>query len=145
MTELIDAYTFTLRPVVAYESVFDSKTKKFKAVSGDKFSESRSESLPLHEILDGITLATEAGTVEQKGWVAQFFADKAAYEFFLDELRAYDEVFRVTDRWWAALSRIIDYGDEESFITGSEIAEKLNDYVEETGQLSAFKKPARKR
>ena len=55
-------------------------------------------------MLDSMTLAVEAGGADNFLWPQLFFASKAAFADFLEAIDEYDECFRITDRWWMALS-----------------------------------------
>ncbi|MBE0548550.1 MAG: hypothetical protein IH627_13065 [Rubrivivax sp.] len=81
--------------------------------------------LDVSEALDNITAAVEAGIVDKNRWASQLFADDDELEGFFEGLAGYDECYRVTDRWWQALAAMTGQTDEESFITGSEIADGL--------------------
>jgi hypothetical protein len=137
-TVKFDAYKHQVRPVVVYPALFDDKTKlpkPAKEVDGMNVS--------LHEVLDTMTLALQAGTVNTHGWPQQFFANRKAFDGFLEQLECYDECFRITDEWWDALA-LLAYGDkggdEEGFITTAEMAQAIASKAEEDGLLVNFGK-----
>jgi len=134
MTELIPGHTFNLRPVVAYPHLFDANTKKVIPLSEAKPAKGENR-IPEHEVLDTITLAVEAGIVPSESWVSFLFGTVEAFESFMEELEEYDEQFRIADRWWFALYKLANVIDEEGFISSQEIADKLRERAEETGQL----------
>ena len=89
----------------------------------------------LHTVLDAIAFATEEGKMNSRAWVKKVFGTEEAYTWFMDELEAYDQCFRIHDRWWAALARLAEHeSHEEGFIHSADIAEKMREHVEETGQ-----------
>lgn len=128
----IPAYQFTPRPIVAYSRFYNSESKKFTPAS--KAGPSDSGPLDLHELLDSITFAVEAGIVPVDGWLKFLFGTEKAFEEFLDELETYDETFRITDQWWTALSTIVGGQEEEGFITCADIAEGLREDARQSGQ-----------
>lgn len=83
----------------------------------------------LHEVLDHITAAVEAGVVDKNRWEAQLFADEDELEYFLEELECYDDCYRITCRWWESLARLAGRVDEEGFISCQEIAEGLRESI----------------
>lgn len=85
----------------------------------------------LSDVLDHITAACEAGIVEQYSWATQLFATPEAVDYFLNELELFDELWRITDRWWQALASLAEVRDEEDFVTSSEIAQVLRVAVAE--------------
>ena len=108
------------------ERGFDAKSGK--STPFDEFTE-------VHEILDAITAAVEAGTIDTDNWVSQIFATTEVFDEFLEQYQGYEECFRTYDRWYWALFRIADNGDEEGFVTSQEIADRLREVAEETGQI----------
>jgi hypothetical protein len=86
------------------------------------------------DALDAITAAVEAGVVDKNDWSRQLFATEDEFEAFLEELEQYDECYRITDRWWAALAEIAGRSDEEGFIACREIVEALRQSVAEGEQ-----------
>ncbi|OOG58029.1 hypothetical protein [Polaromonas sp. C04] len=126
----IAGYKFEYRAVQAYPHLIDAKALTITPMK------KQPGALNLHEILDTITLAVEAGIVEQKGWVKQFFANEAAFEDFISDVGDYDECFRITDRWWQALAALAEVIDEEGFVSSQEIADTLVEYATETSQLN---------
>lgn len=130
----IEAYKFATRPIQPLTTAggFDEKTGKFKPFTASSVSEMAYEAL----VLDAITAAAEAGALDTETWVKTVFADEEAFDEFLSELEnSYDEVFRITDRWWRALAEITGTIDEEMFVSGSQIAQRLREHAEETGQI----------
>jgi hypothetical protein len=89
----------------------------------------------VHEVLDVITAAAEAGALDSEKWVSQIFATIEVFESFLDEYSEYDDCYRTYDRWYWAMFRLAGHDDEEGFVTSSEIAGKLREIAEETGQV----------
>ena len=104
---------------------FNPFTKEFTPL---KFG---SANMEVHEALDGITAAVEAGVVDGNRWAAQLFANKRELDDFLAALEGYDECFRITDRWWQALAAMVGTGDEEQFVSSSEIADGLRESIVE--------------
>ena len=126
----IKAYTFTPRAIEAYDG-WNSETKTLTPM---EFGHD------LHEVLDNLTQAAEAGVLDNFLWPQQLFADKISYGWFIHELENYDESFRITDEWWTALASLIDNCDEEEFVTAREIANKLTEYVETYEMLENFER-----
>ena len=89
----------------------------------------------IHEVLDALTAAVEAGVIDTDKWVSQIFATTAVFDEFLEQYQGYDECFRTYDRWYWALFRIAGLLDEEGFVTSQEIADRLREIAEETGQI----------
>ncbi len=127
-SSLIEGYNLKHRDVIAYPKFYDVKTNKFTPMGEATWQETS-------QVLDCITLAVEAGVIKQTGWVKQIFGNKAAFESFAEVLAGYDELFRITDRWWQALAALAEVGDEEGFITCQDIVDVLTEYAEESGQL----------
>jgi hypothetical protein len=126
---LIKGYPVEATEVNAYDKIFDTSTRTFKPLTTFK-------GLEMHEMLDSIALAVEAGVVEKDGWVKQIFTDKDVFKEFLREFAHYDKCFRVNDRWYAALQRLAGGpGDEEGFITCDDIVNELLDVTEADGQM----------
>ena len=123
-------YTYTVRPVQAYEG-WNPKTKKLTPMS---FGDGRY----LHEILDNIALAMEAGVVNNFLWPQQLFADRESFEAFIEELSTYDECYRITDQWWTALAALYGTCNEEGFVTCEEIADCLLKEASEHDKLENF-------
>ena len=137
-TVKFEAYKHQVRPVVVYPALFDDKTKLPKPIKsmGDGM-------VSLNEILDTMTLALQAGTVNAHGWPQQFFANRKAFDEFLAELECYDDCFRITDEWWDVLSTLAygsGNGDEEGFIATADMAQAIANKVEEDGLLVNFGK-----
>ena len=128
---IIQGYTFRQRAVKEYKQIFDADTGKFAALKADdiKFQD-------LHELLDSITLAVEAGLVDDQTWVKQIFGKLAVFEKFLEVLGDYDGGLRLTDRWWQALAALCNHEeDEDDFVSGEEIAGALQQYATDTKQI----------
>jgi len=89
----------------------------------------------VHEALDDITTAVEAGKLTKEGWVLEIFKAPEDFERFLEALGEYDENCRITDQWWLALSNVADYMDEAEFSRTEDIAAVLRDTAVRTGQL----------
>ncbi len=136
---IIKAYTFTPRNVASYESVWDAKKKQFIPVKS-------MDDVDLYMVLDAITLAVEAGVVDTHAWPQQFFASRAAFDEFMELLSEYDDCFRITDQWWQALASLADIGDEEDFVSSTEIADGLFRVAAGEGLLNNWgkKKPTYK-
>lgn len=101
-------------------------TKTFKPFGGYDFT---------YEVLDAITAAVEDGVVYRETWFKQFFASKAVFSKFVDELEEMDDYGRIYDRWYFALFNLVDAVNEEGFVTSREIAERLQRQAAETGQI----------
>ena len=122
--------TFTPRGVEAYPALWNEKKKTFIPIKTMKGTE-------LHEVLDSVTLAVEAGAVRPYNWPQQFFASKKAFSEFIEVLAGYDQSFRIIDRWWNSLAMLCEHeSDEEGFITTQEMAGELVLYCEENGLLN---------
>lgn len=130
------SYTYTVRPVHAYEG-WDQKKKKLTPMTFERGERG------LNEILDNIANAMEAGGIDNFLWPQQIFANRKSFDNFIEELECYDDCYRITDQWWTALAHLIGYGDEEGFISCSEIAGTLYKEAFEHGKLDNFgkKKP----
>lgn len=86
--------------------------------------------MAMHEALDAITAAAEAGIIDDDDWVTQLFSDDAALEAFFDELEQYDDCYRINDRWWRALAELAGSTDcEEGFVSCREIVGGLRQYI----------------
>lgn len=128
MTQQIKGYEFSRRDSVGFydedRGGFDVKKQKFKPMKlagGDYM---------IHEVLDAVTAAVEAGIVEQHTWPKQIFKTGADLEAFLDDFSNYDECYRVHDRWWQALANLAGSTNcEEGFSTTSDMADTLREYV----------------
>jgi hypothetical protein len=130
---LLTAKTYSPRPIRAYESVWNSKEKRFIAVTS-------MDKIHVHMVLDGISLAIEAGVIDSHGWPQQLFSSRAAFDEFIEQLSGYDDCYRITDQWWQALATIADFVDEEGFISSSDIAEELYSAASEHGLLQNWNK-----
>ncbi|MEY8688993.1 MAG: hypothetical protein AB9M53_03820 [Leptothrix sp. (in: b-proteobacteria)] len=85
----------------------------------------------MHEALDHITAAAEAGVVDRNGWSTQLFDNEDELEAFFAELLEYDQCYRITDRWWSTIAALVDSSDEEGLITGEEIVSALRESIED--------------
>jgi hypothetical protein len=103
---------------------FNPYTKEFKPL---KFA---TADLWVHEALDHITAAAEAGIVDSNNWSTQLFAHEEELEAFFEGLEAYDECYRITDRWWSAIAALVGTSDEEGLITCVEIVSALRESIE---------------
>jgi len=108
------------------EGGFDAATGEFKKFS--TFTE-------VHEILDVLTAGIEAGAIDTDTWVSQIFASTDVFGEFLNLFEEYDEWFHINDRWYTALHILADYPPDEVFVTSLDIATKLREIAEETGQI----------
>ena len=104
---------------------FTLKIKKITKVPHDTL-EDRCD-----KVFDSITAALEAGVLERFGWPTQMFATRSAFKEFLEAVESYDETFRIVDRWYFSFMELADVRDEEGFISGQEIAEKLEEFANE--------------
>lgn len=116
--------------VCAAKGGFNPFTKEFTPLKYD------SEEMWMHEALDHITAALEAGIVDRNNWATQLFAGEHELEEFLTELECYDETSRIADRWWLAVAKLADWLDEDGMVNCSEIVEKLRESIE-TGRRRA--------
>ena len=97
------------------------------------------DEMTLSDALDHITMVVEAGLVDQNGWSTQLFENEASLEEFLEELEAYDECYRIHDRWWHALSELVKgFGTEEGFIHTRDIAYVMRESIEEGIEKKKF-------
>lgn len=100
------------------------------------------DDMDIHEILDHITAAVESGQLKRESWPEQLFASDADLELFIERLPdEYDDIFRIVDRWWFALSELLRRPDEEMFITAGHIAEA---FAEEWHELKKQRAEAAK-
>lgn len=137
--EFIKPYTFTSRGIEHdRRDISASYWRKLCATMGG-FNPVTRELTPMqyvtanmsvHEALDHITAAAEAGVIDKNAWASQLFAGEHELEGFLDDLEGYDECYRITDRWWTALYELTGTIDEEGFVRSDEIAETLRESIE---------------
>ncbi len=114
------------REVIADRGGFDPETKTWKPL---KF---KADTMELHEALDHITAAVEAGVVPHQWYKPKaLFATAKHLEEFLSELESYDLCFRISDRWWDSLAALVGTVDEEGFVSCEEIAGELRAYIRE--------------
>jgi len=125
---LIEKYEFQPFPVTPSFDGFGyfPDTEELKPITDYNF---------VHEVLDVMTAAAEAGVLRSDTWVRQLFADDEVFTRFMEELAEYDECFRVNDRWYSALFRIADAVNEEGFVLCEEIVERTLEQAEKTGQI----------
>ena len=97
-TNLIPAYKF--KPILDLalpkdgDEGYNPETKTFIPFeAGDDSTHSG------YEYFDSITAATEAGLADEDTWPMQFFASRDVFDEFLETLAAYEECYRITDRW----------------------------------------------
>jgi hypothetical protein len=128
MTATLNGYKFKQRPVNVFPDIWDDKTKTVKPIKS-------MDDIEVHDVLDSITLAVEAGAVSSFGWPQQFFASKKCFMEFLQQLQEYDDCYRITDRWWMALAKLAYKVDEEAFVSSREIADALIEDAQEYGLL----------
>lgn len=126
-----NGYKFTPRSISVYPEIWDAEKKQLNAIND-------MENFSISEVLDSIVLAVEAGVVDNYLWPQQIFANRKSFESFIEQLSEYDECYRITDQWWQAISELVGYGDEEGFVSSSEIADKLFDAASEDGKLENF-------
>lgn len=86
------------------------------------------DDMDIHEVLDHITAAVESGQLKRDSWPEQLFASDDDLQLFINRLPdEYDDIFRIVDRWWFALSDLLNRPDEEEFITAGHIARAFED------------------
>lgn len=125
---LITDITYTPRAIRAYDSVWNSKKMQFIPIKS-------MDEIDVHMVLDGISLAIEARIVDTHAWPQQFFANRTTFDDFIEYLSEYDDCYRITDQWWQVLATLADIGDEEGFVSSSEIADGLFRAASEEGLL----------
>lgn len=103
---------------------FNPYTKEFTPL---KFA---TADLWVHEALDHVTAAAEAGIVDRNNWSTQLFADEDELEAFFEGLEEYDQCYRITDRWWSAIASLVGTNDEEGLITCGEMVSALRESIE---------------
>lgn len=134
MLQSFAGYEPTIDSPDVYPQYFDPTTGKFTPLS--KVQLEPYEAHEVYQVLDSITLALEAGAVSEKHWLRELFGTPDAFEEFLEEFETYDECFRISDRWHAALALLGDsLLDHADFITCEDIADRLRDVARESGQL----------
>jgi hypothetical protein len=127
MMAKIDAYKFESQPVQSYGH-FHADSNTFTPIPEDKAK----RIMELHETLDDITLAVEAGVVDLMSWPQMFFEDKGSFKAFLLALGDYDNFFRLNDRWYHALAHLNGGpGTEEGFVQSADISAALEHYCTE--------------
>ena len=91
-----------------------------------------SGAMAMHEALDAITAAAEAGIIDDDDWVTQLFSNDAELEAFFEELEQYDDCYRINDRWWRALAELAGSANfEEGFVSCREIVDGLRESIAE--------------
>jgi hypothetical protein len=144
----IAAYTFSSRPIeydkcraqdravyaklCAQRGGFNPFTREFTPM---RFA---SEGMELHEALDAITAAVEAGIVDRNSWACQLFAGEEELDGFLEELEYYDECYRIIDRWWYAIAELVGADDEEGLISSAEVANALRNSIADGEEKKAI-------
>lgn len=103
---------------------FNPYTKEFRPL---RFA---TADLWVHEALDHVTAAAEAGIVDRNNWSTQLFADEDELEAFFEGLEEYDQCYRITDRWWSAIAALVGTSDEEGLITCEEMVSALRESIE---------------
>lgn len=93
------------------------------------------EGSSVYEALDDITLSVEGGKLTRENWVREIFKTTNDFENFLEELSGYDELYRISDRWWYALARLVNTASEEEFSRTEDIAHYIRLAATESGQL----------
>ena len=127
----IKSSKFEPRPISVYPEIWDAQKLQLNPIKDmDDFL--------IHEVLDSIVLAVEAGAVDNFRWPQQIFASRLAFENFIGQLREYDECYRITDQWWQALAALCEVVDEETFISSAEIADELLRSAHEDGKIKNF-------
>ena len=112
-----------------HEDVYDARTMQWHSL-GETGPE-------LAEVLDTLAVLCGTGKLNSRTWVVEAFKTRSAWEWFLEELSAYEQCFRIRDPWWFALVRLCEHEDvEERFSTAEDIAESLQEHADETGQLA---------
>lgn len=147
---LIDSYTLTPRALsfeaqysiksyaafVKENGGFDAKKKKVTPLKW-----SNDNSFEVHDYLDSLTGAVEAGLVDDEKWPTQLFASKQDLAEFVAALSNYDEFWRITDRWYQALGLLGDFDDTgEGIISCESMADEIWRHAIE--DLGAFKEAA---
>ena len=118
----------TFSPCQPDEGLYDIRKNKFLAFEpGDPI---------IAGILDTITYACEHGKLNTRTWVKEVFKNKVCFDWFIEEFSAYDDCYRIYDRWWYALALLCEHENtEEGFVSTDDIARRIVDWAEETGQI----------
>lgn len=130
---IIEAYKPRLRDITPMSKGggYDASSKTFTP-----FAEISDGLSAVEEVLDAITAAAEAGFLDSEKWVSQVFTSTEVLQKFLaDYAQTYTDTYRTHDRWWQALSHMIGWFDEDTFVEARDIADKLWEQAEETGQV----------
>jgi hypothetical protein len=124
----IEAYTPRgFSPCQPDEGLYDIKKNKFLAFEPGEPT--------ISDILDTVTYACEQGKLNTRTWVTEVFRTRECFEWFLEEFAAYDDCYRIYDRWWYALALLCEHENtEEGFVSTDDIAQRILDWAEETGQ-----------
>jgi len=127
---------FKPRPIYDCPEIWDAKTKQLTPIQD-------MDNVDVHQVLDSIVLALEAGVLDSFRWPQQIFATRAVFNSFLEYLNDYDECYRISDQWWRALAELCEVVDEEGFVSTREIANELRKHVYDHGMADNFgrKKP----
>ncbi|MBA5640258.1 hypothetical protein H3H37_24640 [Duganella sp. LX20W] len=130
---IVKAYTPRLRDIkpMGKGGGYDASNKTFTP-----FAEISDELSAVEEILDAIAAAAEAGFLDSEKWVTQVFTTTDVLQKFLaDYAQSYTDIYRTHDRWWQALGKMIEWPDEDSFVEARDIADKLWEQAQDTGQV----------
>jgi len=127
---------FKPRPIYDCPEIWDAKTKQLTPIMD-------MDNVDVHQVLDCIVSALEAGVLDSFRWPQQIFAKRAVFDSFLEYLCDYDECYRISDQWWRALAALCEVIDEEGFVSTREIANELRKHVYDHGMADSFgrKKP----
>lgn len=93
-----------------------------------------SASLQVGNTLDHITAAVEAGIVDGNNWSNQLFANEKDLEGFLKALSTYDEMYRISDRWFRAISELLFTYEEDEMTTCAGIVSCMRVSIEDGAQ-----------
>jgi len=125
---IVKAYTPNFVEITPmYEGMgFDSTTCKFIKFKGEYQN---------YHVLDALTAAVEAGTIDSSTWVSQVFSSKKLFKKFLEELEVNSDTVRLHDRWCFALGAITNCEDDSYWLSGLEAAATLLEHAEDTEQI----------
>lgn len=88
---------FKPRPIYDWSEIWDVKTKQLSPIND-------MDDVDVHQVLDSMVSALEAGVLDSFRWPQQLFANLAVFNSFIEYLADYDECYRITDQWWRALA-----------------------------------------
>jgi len=127
---------FKPRPIYDWVEIWDVKTKQLTPIK-------EMDNVDVHQVLDSMVSALEAGVLDSFRWPQQLFANLKVFNIFIEYLADYDECYRITDQWWRALAALCEVFDEEGFVSTREIANELRNHVYDHGMADNFgrKKP----